>query len=71
MIFLKLSNIHDLNSINSYARDKIDNKDVSWLPSFKDLINNAKNNEEKDKIEDENFRIEEENINQHYIVRPT
>ena len=69
MIFVKLSNIHDLNSINSYARDKIDHKDISWLPTYKDLINNYKNNEGKQK--DEYFRIEDENINNHYAIKPT
>ena len=38
MIFVKLSNVHDLNSINSYAREKIDIKDVSCLPSYKDFV---------------------------------
>ena len=72
MIFVKLSNIHDLNSINSYARDKIDNKDISWLPSYKDLINSDnENNKEDETEEDEDFKIEEENINNHYIVQPT
>ena len=72
MIFVKLSNIHDLNSINSYAREKIDNKDISWLPSYKDLINSDNDNNKEDKSEDdEDFKIEEENINNHYIVQPT
>jgi inositol 1,4,5-triphosphate receptor type 3 len=29
MILVKLSNLHDLNSINSYVRNKIENKDIS------------------------------------------
>jgi hypothetical protein len=72
MIYVKLSNIHDLNSINSYAREKIDNKDISWLPSYKDLINSDnENNKEDESEDDEDFKIEEENINNHYIVQPT
>ena len=71
MIFVKLSNIHDLNSINSYAREKIDNKDISWLPSYKDLIDSDNENKYDNSIENEYFRIEDENIVNHYIVRPT
>ena len=71
MIFVKLSNVHDLNSINSYAREKIDNKDISWLPSYKDLINSNNENKDDDSIDNEDFRIEDENIVNHYIVKPT
>ena len=71
MIFVKLSNVHDLNSINSYAREKIDNKDISWLPSYKDLISSNNENKDDDSIDNEDFRIEDENIVNHYIVKPT
>ena len=72
MIFVKLSNIHDLNSINSYTREKIDNKDISWLPSYKDLINSDNENDKEEEInENEDFRIEDENVNNHYVVKPT
>ena len=70
MIFVKLSNVHDLNSINSYAREKIDNKDVSWLPSYKDFVDYDKNNQTKENDNEEDFRIEDENINHIYIVKP-
>ena len=71
MIFVKLSNVHDLNSINSYARNKIDNKDISWLPSYKDFNDNNKNNKLGEDMDDEDFRIEDENVNNAYIVKPT
>ena len=71
MIYVKLSNLHDLNSINSYAREKIDNKDISWLPSCKDYFNNDKDHKGGQIDEDEDFRIEDENINNNYIVKPT
>ena len=71
MIFVKLSNLHDLNSINSYAREKIDNKDVSWLPSYKDLDNSDNENEDEENVVEEDFKIEDENINVVYAVKPT
>ena len=71
MIFVKLSNVHDLNSINSYAREKIDNNDVSWLPSYKDFIDYDKDNKMKENDNDDAFRVEDENINNIYIVKPT
>ena len=70
MIFVKLSNVHDLNSINSYAREKIDNKDVSWLPSYKDFVDYDKDNKMKEIDNDDDFKIEDENINHIYVVRP-
>ena len=70
MIFVKLSNVHDLNSINSYARDRIDNKDVNWLPSYKDFNNDKDNKIEDDKNEDY-FKVEDENINNKYIIKPS
>ena len=70
MIYVKLSNAHDLNSINSYVKDKIDNKNISWLPSYKDFINKEQDNKtEEDEIED--FIIEEENITHNYVIKPT
>ena len=71
MIFVKLSNVHDLNAINSYARNKIDNKDISWLPSYKDFNEYNKNNKIEEDMDDEDFRIEDENINNAYVVKPT
>ena len=43
MISLKFSDIHDLNAINSYAREKLDNKDISWLPTYKDYSTGDEN----------------------------
>ena len=65
MITLKFSNLHDLNSINSYVIHKIEKKDISWLPSskdFKNIENNGKNYEL-----DEDLKIEDENANKYYI----
>ena len=72
MIFVKLSNLHDLNSINSYVRNKIENKDISWLPSYKDLIKSDDENNGKDEyLDNEDFKVEEENLNNYYIAKPT
>ena len=62
MITLKFSDIHDLNAINSYAIQKIENNDISWLPTYKDLKNNKK------KVEhEEDLKIEEENVNKYFV----
>ena len=71
MIFVKLSNLHDLNSINSYAREKIDNKNISWLPSCKDFLNPNKENKAEQFGEGEDFIVEDENIHNKYITKPT
>jgi hypothetical protein len=70
MIYIKLSNINDLNSINSYVKRKIDIKNISWLPSSKDFINKKEDNK-TELNEDEDFIIAEENINIKYITKPT
>ena len=38
MISLKLKDINSLNYINKYVRDKLDKKDISWLPTYRDII---------------------------------
>ena len=65
MITLKFSNPHDLNAINSYAIQKIENKDISWLPTYKDL--NIKGKNRKNDEFEENLKVEEENINKYFI----
>jgi hypothetical protein len=65
MITLKYSDFHDLNSINSYAIQKIENKDISWLPTYKDLRNNGKNGKNGD--HDEELKVEEENVNKYFV----
>ena len=66
MISLKFADIHDLNAINSYAREKIDIKNISWLPTYKDEGNNDGRNNKGDDNED-NFKVEDENINKHLV----
>ena len=63
MITLKFSDVHELNAINSYANNKIENNDISWLPTYKDLKNIEKTNYELE----EDIKIEEENVNKYYI----
>ena len=63
MITLQLSNQRDLTAINSYAIKKIENKDISWMPTFKDLNCKGKN----DDFEEE-LKVQEENINK-YIAK--
>ena len=60
MIFLKFSEIHDLNATNSYSREKLDNKDISWLPSYKDVC--LRDEDKKKDENEENLSIAEENI---------
>ena len=38
MISLKLKDINDLNAINQYVRTKMERKDITWLPSYKDKL---------------------------------
>ena len=65
MITLKFSDPHDLNAINSYAYKKIENKDISWLPTFKDLTDKGKNGKNDDF--DQDLKVEEENINKYFV----
>ena len=65
MIALKFSDFHDLNAINSYANQKIQNKDISWLPTYKDLKSNSKNGK-MDELEEE-LKVEDENVNKYFI----
>ena len=44
MISLKMKDIHDLNDVNQYIREKIDKKDITWLPTYKDIIKYDNNN---------------------------
>lgn len=56
VISLLNSQVQDLNSINSYSYDKIQKKEISWLPHYKNLNNssNHSNNYEAGYNEDSN-----------------
>ena len=43
MISLKLKDFHDLNAINQYVRAKMEKKDITWLPTYKDKFNKKDN----------------------------
>ena len=59
MISLKLEDIRQLNDINKYIREKLDKKDITWLPTYKDiLIKNENNND----FEDGNLIVFSENF---------
>ena len=59
MISLKLKDIRQLNDINKYIREKLDKKDITWLPTYKDiLIKNENNND----FEDGNLIVFSENF---------
>ena len=62
MLFLKLTPIEDLNAINSYARESLDDKNIIFLPSCKDDFDNENGIElnEEEKIEEEEEEVEEE-----------
>ena len=65
MITLKFSDVHDLNAINSYVCEKLGNKDISWLPTYKDLeIKGHKG--DNDEFE-EDLKVEEENVIKYFI----
>ena len=66
MVFLTFANLHDLNAINSYAKEKMSKGDTRWLPTFKD---EEKKNDELERRQnlDEDFKVEEENINFHVV----
>ena len=64
MITLKFTDPHNLNAINSYANKKIENKDISWLPTFKDLKEKGKNGKNED-FEQE-LKVEDENLNKYF-----
>ena len=58
MIFLKFSDIHDLNAMNSFARHNLDLKNICFLPSHEDNYeegeDNAENEEDKKEEDEEN-----------------
>ena len=64
MISLKIQNIYDLNSINQYVRSKMERKDISWLPTYKDIISAEENNN----IDDNNLIVFAENF-ENYKIR--
>ena len=59
MIYLKNSNLNDLNSIDTYARKNLDEKSAQFLPSWKDNYKN-KNGEIIEKEEFDSDKGEEE-----------
>ena len=65
MITLKFSDVHDLNAINSYAAEKLFNKDISWLPTYKDLETKGKNGENNEF--EEELKVEDENVNKYFV----
>ena len=62
MIILKLKDIHELNAINQYVRGKIDRKDITWLPTYKDI-----NKENDNDFEDKNLLVSHENVDNYKI----
>ena len=65
MITLKFSDVHDLNAINSYASEKLVNKDISWLPTYKDLETKGKNGDNNEF--EEELKVEDENVNKYFV----
>jgi len=56
MILLKFKDIHDLNAVNQYVRAKMDRKDISWFPTYKD------NEENSIDFEDKNLSVYHERV---------
>ena len=57
MILLKFKDVHDLNAVNQYVRGKMDRKDISWFPTYKDI--NEENNID---FEDKNLSVYHEKV---------
>ena len=65
MITLKFSDVQDLNAINSYASEKLVNKDISWLPTYKDLEIKERNGDNNEF--EEELKVEDENVNKYFV----
>ena len=64
LIKIKHKKIRDLNQNEEYIFDKINNKDISWLPTYKDLI---LENENINLIDEKNLAISKENVSNYKI----
>ena len=62
MIKLELEDIHDLKATNQYIRAKLERKDISWMPSYKDM-----NKENDIDIEDQNLIVSHEYVDEYKI----
>ena len=62
MISLKLKDIHDLSAINQYVRAKMEKKDISWLPSYRDM-----NKDNDINLDDKNLLVFHENVNDYKL----
>ena len=62
MISLKLKDIHDLSAINQYVRTKMDRKDITWLPTYKDI-----NKEGDNDFDEKNLEVYYENTDYYRI----
>ena len=60
MIFLKFSQLHDLNAMNSFARHNLDLKNICFLPSYEDNYEERDENEEKEERHEEEKEEDEE-----------
>ena len=65
MISLKLKDINDLNYINKYVREKLDKKDISWLPTYKVII--VKNEVDNNDLKENDTRVLFENFENYKI----
>ena len=54
MIFLKFSEVHELNAVNSFARQNLDIKNISFLPSYEDNYEDGDSIEEKEERKEDN-----------------
>ena len=66
MISLKMKDIHDLNDANQLIREKIDKKDITWLPTYKDIIKSDNINNNND-VEESNLAVFTENLGNYKI----
>jgi uncharacterized protein YneF (UPF0154 family) len=57
MIFLKFSELRSLNAINLFARMNLDNKNISFLPSYQDNFGEGEPQKEKKEKEEEEEEI--------------
>lgn len=60
IIKLDLADSHDLNAINNYAKLKIEQNDISWLPTSKDFELETNKKGKSNGVDDLSFQVPDE-----------
>ena len=67
IIFLKKNDISKLNYFDTYVSKKIQKKDISWMPTFDDVIREINQKYEGENTDD--LDVMDENINKYKLLR--